>query len=390
MDRQEILRLLNDSKQEEPMFSIAEFKDRDLLDIDTADRMGEDRRSVGYGENIATVYLREISKVPLLSREREIQLGKRIRLGKQRIRGTLLRCRGVLKDNGFEEEKNKPGDLAYRLEEFSMTAAQRLEKHPGSEKNGLRHCLGELKKAEADVKAAKAELIQSNLRLVVTIAKAFVNRGLYLSDLVQEGNLGLIKAVSKYDHRKGTKFSTYAFWWIRQAITRALTERSKIIRVPVHVWKRRRKVDKVASQLMTELSRDPLPEEVAQRAGISQEHVREVKDLMLEPVSLEAPLGEDGDRLVDHIGSEENMSVDDNSLRKMDLAKKTKDLLSSLRPREERVLRLRFGIGEPKSHTLKEIGRQLNISHEMVRRIERRALNRLKANNASEAVGDIW
>lgn len=243
----------------------------------------------------------------------------------------------------------------------------------------LSHLVARLREIEADMEAAKAEMIQANLRLVVRIAKVYAkSRGLSFSDLVQEGNLGLMKAVERYDYRKGFKFSTYASWWIRQTISRALADKSRTIRIPNHMLEARRKVLKASHRLAREWRREPLPEEIAREASIPLANVKKVTDPLEEPYSLESPLGEDGGRLEDLIEDEEVSYKYEEILEKMDRKRTTQDLFSFLNSREEKILRFRFGIGERSSCTLEEIGRYFGISRERVRQIENRALKKLK------------
>jgi len=356
----------------------------------------------GRDGNIAAMYLKEMNKVPLLTREREIELAKRIRLGEQKIRILLLRFSVVLgeidpSDHELEDGEIKTWDIARSREEITSKAVQKLEelnRHSGDNGNEFRDLLKELKKTEADVKEATAQMVQSNLRLVVRIAKEYVNRGLSFLDLLQEGNLGLMRAVTKYDYRKGFKFSTYAVWWIRQAITRALADKSRTIRIPNHLLEMKRKVFKAFHQMTKERDRDPLPEEIATEAGIDLANVQKVMDLIQEPVSLETQVGEDG-KLEDFIGDEESLSFVEELLECMDQARKTRDLLSLLNSKEEQILRLRFGIGEPKSYTLEEVGKRFGISRERVRQIEHRAINKLKGQPRARTIyrglmSDSW
>lgn len=343
--------------------------------------------------NIAAIYLKEMNKVPLLTREDEIELAKRIRLGEQRIRILLLRFSAALGEidpleQEFEDGEIKSWDVARPKEVITNRVVRKLEeltKHSGDNENGFRDLLAELKKTDANVQEAKAEMIQSNLRLVVRIAKGYANRGLSFLDLLQEGNLGLMRAVTKYDYRKGFKFSTYAVWWIRQAITRALADKSRTIRIPNHLLEMKSKVSKAFHQMTKERGREPLPEEIAREAGIDITNVQKVMDLIQEPVSLETQVGEDG-KLEDFIGSEESASFVEELLECMDQARKTRDLLSLLNSREEQILRLRFGIGAPKSYTLEEVGRRFGISRERVRQIEHRAINKLRGQPRARAI----
>lgn len=343
--------------------------------------------------NIAAIYLREMNKIPLLTRQREVELAKRIQLSERKIRILLLKCSTVMGQidrlgHELENGEIKPRDLYQFREKITSEVVRKLEEldqGSGSDGNRLRDLLAEMKKTEADLKAAKAEMIQSNLRLVVRIAKGYFNRGLSFLDLLQEGNLGLMKAVSRYDYRKGFKFSTYAVWWIRQSITRALADKSRTIRIPNHLLEMKRKISKISRLMIKERGREPLPEEIASEAGIDLTNVQKVMDLIEEPLSLETPVGEDR-KLEDLIESEESSSFSDILFDCMDKAKRTQHLLSLLNSREEQILRLRFGIGEPTRYTLEEVGKRFGISRERVRQIEYKAINKLKGQPKARAI----
>jgi RNA polymerase primary sigma factor len=344
--------------------------------------------------NIAGIYFREVSKIPLLTRKKEIELAKRIQLGERRIH-TLLRESSAAEEEinrlskELERRETKPRRLLRSREEVLRELMRKLEELSNPSGNGgdrFRDLLTELKKTEADVEAAKAEMIQSNLRLVACIAKRYLNRGLSFLDLIQEGNLGLMKAVGKYDYRRGFKFSTYASWWIRQAITRALGDKSRTIRIPNHLLEMKSKIVKGFHQLLKELGRKPLPEEIAARTKIPLADVQKVIELAHEPVSLETPVGDDGGKLEDLMEDGNSSSFGDDLLDTMDQERKTRALLSLLNWREAQILRLRFGIGEPSTYTLEEVGKRFGISRERVRQIEERALNKLKAQRKAVAV----
>ena len=357
---------------------------------DTGDQADMSERDM----NIAGIYFREMGKLPLLTREREIELARRIQLGEHKIHVLLQRCSADEEeverlDHELYSSDSKPRKRVRSQEELITELEQKLEKldQPyGGNGNRLRDMLAELKKTEADVKAAKSEMIQSNLRLVVCIAKKYINRGLSFLDLIQEGNLGLMRAIGRYDYRRGYKFSTYASWWIRQAITRALGDKSRIIRIPNHLLDLKSKILKNFHQLVKELGRNPMPEEIAAKTNIPLADVQKLMELTQEPISLETPVGDDGGKLKDLIADEDNMSFDNDLLENMDQVKKMRELLSLLDSREEQILRLRFGIGEPSSYTLEEVGDRFGISRERVRQIEEKALDKLKVKPRAIAI----
>ena len=308
-------------------------------------------------EDPVRMYLKEIGKVPLLSAEEEIELAQKMEAG------TVA--------------TEKINILKGRMEEAS-----------DEEKEGLKAEIKDLQR-EVDLGSdAKKRLAEANLRLVVSIAKRYVGRGMLFLDLIQEGNLGLIKAVEKFDYRKGYKFSTYATWWIRQAITRAIADQARTIRIPVHMVETINKLIRVSRQLLQELGREPSPEEIAAEMNMPVERVREILKISQEPVSLETPIGEEEDSHLGDFIRDENVPVPADAAAFTLLKEQLEEVLGTLTEREQKVLTLRFGLEDGRARTLEEVGKEFNVTRERIRQIEAKALRKLRHPSRSRKLKD--
>ena len=336
-------------------------------------------------QDITWEYLKGLEKISLLTAEKEVELAKRIKDGERqvkifetkinRLKVQLYPVPGPRNGgrrpitSGRDKFKGKNGKNGKKLKSISSEL---------KEKNLLyKRMLSQYQYELLNLQQAKNELIQANLRLVVSIAKRYANRGLSFLDLIQEGNLGLIQAMVKFDYTKGFKFSTYASWWIRAAILRAFAEKSRTIRIPNYLFEIKGKLMKSFKDLVKKLGREPTSQELSKDSGIPLHDVEKILNLIEEPISLDMTIGEEDSTLEDLIPDEKSLSPSDSLLEK-DLTHQIQKLLSGLSPREEKILRLRFGIGEDGERTLEEIGRQFGLSRERIRQIEAKALDRLR------------
>ena len=308
-------------------------------------------------EDPVRMYLKEIGKVPLLSAEEEIDLAQKMEEGavaKEKI--------AILKKRKEEAAEEEQAELDEEIKALTKT------QDAGDE--------------------AKKRLAEANLRLVVSIAKRYVGRGMLFLDLIQEGNLGLIKAVEKFDYRKGYKFSTYATWWIRQAITRAIADQARTIRIPVHMVETINKLIRVSRQLLQELGREPTPEEIAEEMNMPVERVREILKISQEPVSLETPIGEEEDSHLGDFIQDDNVPVPADAAAFTLLKEQLEEVLGTLTEREQKVLTLRFGLEDGRARTLEEVGKEFNVTRERIRQIEAKALRKLRHPSRSRKLKD--
>ena len=346
----DVLKISNDDDVDDDII----LDDEDEVEVEKIDLSVPEGVSV---EDPVRMYLKEIGKVPLLSADEEIELAQNMEDGAVAIEKINV-LKGSL-DGASEEEKAE-------IKEEIKTLQRDVDKG-------------------AD---AKKRLAEANLRLVVSIAKRYVGRGMLFLDLIQEGNLGLIKAVEKFDYKKGYKFSTYATWWIRQAITRAIADQARTIRIPVHMVETINKLIRVSRQLLQELGREPSPEEIAKEMSMPVERVREILKISQEPVSLETPIGEEEDSHLGDFIKDDNVPVPADAAAFTLLKEQLEEVLGTLTEREQKVLTLRFGLEDGRARTLEEVGKEFNVTRERIRQIEAKALRKLRHPSRSRKLKD--
>lgn len=346
----DVLKISNDDDVDDDII----LDDEDEVEVEKIDLSVPEGVSV---EDPVRMYLKEIGKVPLLSADEEIELAQNMEDGAVAIEKINV-LKGRL-DGASEEEKAE-------IKEEIKTLQRDVDKG-------------------AD---AKKRLAEANLRLVVSIAKRYVGRGMLFLDLIQEGNLGLIKAVEKFDYKKGYKFSTYATWWIRQAITRAIADQARTIRIPVHMVETINKLISVSRQLLQELGREPSPEEIAKEMNMPVERVREILKISQEPVSLETPIGEEEDSHLGDFIKDDNVPVPADAAAFTLLKEQLEEVLGTLTEREQKVLTLRFGLEDGRARTLEEVGKEFNVTRERIRQIEAKALRKLRHPSRSRKLKD--
>ena len=346
----DVLKISNDDDVDDDII----LDEEDEVEVEKIDLSVPEGVSV---EDPVRMYLKEIGKVPLLSADEEIELAQNMEDGAVAIEKINV-LKGRL-DGASEEEKAE-------INEEIKTLQRDVDKG-------------------AD---AKKRLAEANLRLVVSIAKRYVGRGMLFLDLIQEGNLGLIKAVEKFDYKKGYKFSTYATWWIRQAITRAIADQARTIRIPVHMVETINKLIRVSRQLLQELGREPSPEEIAKEMSMPVDRVREILKISQEPVSLETPIGEEEDSHLGDFIKDDNVPVPADAAAFTLLKEQLEEVLGTLTEREQKVLTLRFGLEDGRARTLEEVGKEFNVTRERIRQIEAKALRKLRHPSRSRKLKD--